>query len=111
MLDDFALNYPSYEALAAFAASPIFDGNKKIGVLIFQFPIDAINTVMTSGGQWANQGLGKTGETYLFGKNNLLRSNMRGLIENKTSFLNKLKESGVENTDAMDVADTTILYK
>ena len=37
-------NYtPSYESPAGFIGSPIFSGNEKIGVLIFQVPIDKIN--------------------------------------------------------------------
>jgi methyl-accepting chemotaxis protein len=66
---DFKQYFPSYEAPAGFVASPVFQGNKKIGVLIFQFPIDNLNTIM---GERA--GMGETGETYLVGSDLLMRS-------------------------------------
>ena len=40
-------NYkPSYDSPAGFIGSPIYDGNKKIGVLIFQLPIEKINPLV-----------------------------------------------------------------
>ncbi|MBF0288941.1 MAG: methyl-accepting chemotaxis protein [SAR324 cluster bacterium] len=69
MLSDYAQYTPSYEAPAGFIASPIFDGNDKIGVLIFQMPIDRLNSIMAE-----RTGLGKTGETYLVGSDFLMRS-------------------------------------
>ncbi len=66
---EFKRYWPSYEAPAAFVASPIFDGKDKIGVLIFQFPIDRINEMMG-----IRDGLGETGESYLVGEDFLPRS-------------------------------------
>jgi len=70
ILVDYAQYTPSYEAPASFIASPIFDGGKKIGVAMFQMPIDRLNAIM---GERA--GLGETGETYLVGQDMLMRSN------------------------------------
>ena len=69
VLVDYAQYTPSYEAAASFIASPIFDGDEKIGVAMFQMPIDRLNTIM---GERA--GLGATGETYLVGQDGLMRS-------------------------------------
>ncbi len=69
VLVDYANYTPSYEAPASFIASPIFDGDKKIGVAMFQMPIDRLNAIM---GERA--GLGETGETYLVGPDKLMRS-------------------------------------
>ncbi|GAB6043902.1 hypothetical protein JCM17961_45840 [Endothiovibrio diazotrophicus] len=66
---DFARYLPSYEAPAGFVATPIFDGEHRLGVAIFQFPIDHLNAIM---GERA--GLGETGETYLVGSDGLMRS-------------------------------------
>ncbi|MBF0623155.1 MAG: methyl-accepting chemotaxis protein, partial [Magnetococcales bacterium] len=66
---DFEPYWPSYEAPAGFVASPIFDGDKKLGVAVFQFPIDRLNQIMTN-----RTGLGQTGETYLVGPDKLMRS-------------------------------------
>jgi methyl-accepting chemotaxis protein len=70
ILVDYARYAPSYEAPASFIASPIYDGKKKIGVAMFQMPIDRLNAIMTE-----RAGLGKTGETYLVGADRLMRSN------------------------------------
>jgi methyl-accepting chemotaxis protein len=64
-LSEFGEYLPSYNDQAAFLGTPIFDGGKKIGVLVVQVPIDKINSVMTHEGMWKERGLGSTGETYL----------------------------------------------
>ncbi|MCG8669766.1 MAG: methyl-accepting chemotaxis protein [Pseudomonadales bacterium] len=81
-LTDFNRYYPSYENQAAFISSPIYSGNKKIGVLIFQMPIDKINNIMSADQQWQDIGLGKTGQSVIVGENKTLRSQARGMIEN-----------------------------
>ena len=91
ILVDFKQYTPSYEAPASFIASPIFDGNEKVGVLIFQMPVDRINDVMGF-----RSGMGETGETYAVGPDNLLRSNTYRDQENRTivaSFRNPKKGS------------------
>jgi methyl-accepting chemotaxis protein len=64
-LSEFGEYLPSYNDQAAFLGTPIFDGGRKIGVLVVQVPIDKINSVMTDEGKWKDRGLGNTGETYL----------------------------------------------
>ena len=66
---DFKPYFPSYEAPAAFIASPIFDGNEKIGIGMFQFPIDNLNAIMRE-----RSGMGQSGESYLVGSDLLMRS-------------------------------------
>ncbi len=82
-LVDFEHYPPSYEGPASFIASPIFDGSEKVGVLIFQMPIDRINLLMTSNHNWKNVGLGESGETYIIGKDLTMRSQSRFFIEDK----------------------------
>jgi methyl-accepting chemotaxis protein len=69
VITDLEQYFPSYEAPAGFVASPIFKGREKVGVLIFQFPLDSLNAIMTE-----RSGMGKTGETYLVGNDMLMRS-------------------------------------
>ncbi|EAQ76940.1 methyl-accepting chemotaxis protein, partial [Blastopirellula marina] len=66
---DFARYAPSYEAPASFIASPIFDGDMKIGVAVFQMPVDRMLEIMA-----VRDGLGETGETILVGPDFLMRS-------------------------------------
>ncbi|HMW70569.1 MAG TPA: methyl-accepting chemotaxis protein [Cellvibrionaceae bacterium] len=68
-LTDFAPYIPSYEAPAAFLATPIYIQGKALGTLIVQVPIEPINAIMQE-----RSGMGKTGETYLVGPDYLMRS-------------------------------------
>ncbi|MGR3319441.1 MAG: methyl-accepting chemotaxis protein [Candidatus Anammoxibacter sp.] len=69
VLVDYAQYTPSYEAPASFIASPIYDGNEKVGIAMFQMPIDRLNEIMAE-----RAGLGDTGETYIVGQDLLMRS-------------------------------------
>ena len=68
-LVDYRRYTPSYEDPASFIASPIFDGDRKIGVAMFQMPIGRLNEIM---GERA--GLGESGESYIVGPDFLMRS-------------------------------------
>ena len=60
---------PSGDAPAQFIAFPIKEGGRTLGVLAFQISIEAINGIMK-----VREGMGKTGESYLVGKDLLMRS-------------------------------------
>ncbi|TWT96235.1 methyl-accepting chemotaxis protein [Neorhodopirellula pilleata] len=60
VLVDFEPYYPSYEAPASFIASPIYKGTERVGVLVFQMPIDRIADLVAR-----DIGIGKTCETLL----------------------------------------------
>lgn len=87
VLEDFEPYLPSYNAPASFIAAPIFDGSEKIGILIFQMPIDQINYIMTHGEKWADVGLGDSGETYLVGPDKKMRSASRFMTEAPEDYL------------------------
>ncbi len=97
-LVDYEPYHPSYNAHASFIACPIFDGEKQIGVLTFQMPIDRINSIMTNNAHWENVGLGKSGETYIIGEDMTLRNQSRFLIEDSTNYFKMLRELGVSKT-------------
>ena len=75
--DDFKPYEPSYNLPAAFISTPIFKDNKKVGVLVFQFPVDILNSMMSFYGKYEEAGLGKSGEVYLVGEDKLMRNNSR----------------------------------
>ncbi len=107
---DFAPYRPSYQDPAAFVASPIFEEGRKIGVLIFQMPIDHINAVMTRKGRWQESGLGDTGETYLVGPDGRMRSISRFLLQDRERYLQAAGEAGVdpETLGLIEAKNTTI---
>ncbi|QEG21433.1 methyl-accepting chemotaxis protein [Mariniblastus fucicola] len=71
-LVDYEEYVPSYNDAASFISSPIYDGDKKIGVAIFQMPIDKIAAIMGE-----RTGMGESGETYAVGTDMLLRNDSR----------------------------------
>jgi len=107
---DFAPYGPSYEDPAAFIASPIYDGTKKVGILIFQMPVDRLNEIMTYGQKWQEAGLGLSGETYLIAADKKMRSLGRLLVDDKKGYLETLKERGVspDLIKTIDEKNTTI---
>jgi class 3 adenylate cyclase len=95
-LIDFAAYDPSYGAPAGFIAAPIFNQSELIGVLAFQLPVDEINNVMTGNRNWASDGLGETGETYLVGRDSLMRSVSRFLVQDPAAYAKTLQAIGID---------------
>ena len=93
VLIDFAPYLPSYDAAASFIASPIMRDGERLGILIYQMPIDGINSIMTNKQSWKDTGFGDTGETYLVGSDSLLRSQSRFLVEDKMGYLQAMNDS------------------
>ncbi|WP_394221799.1 methyl-accepting chemotaxis protein [Alteromonas gracilis] len=95
---------PSYDALAGFLASPIHNANgKRIGVLIFQIPIDRISEILTHNQDWIKSGFGKSGETYLVSPDKLLVTESRFFLEDQPGYLNAIKN--VSPSLALQIAD------
>lgn len=92
---DFEGYQPSYGAPAAFIAAPIFNQSEFIGVLAFQLPVNEINNVMTGNRNWKSDGLGSSGETYLVGRDYLMRSISRFLVEQPQKYSAFLRGMGV----------------
>jgi methyl-accepting chemotaxis protein len=110
-LSDFEPYLPSYNDQAAFAAVPVFDGERQIGVLAIQYPIDKITAVMSSNKSWSKIGLGETGDSFLVGSDFLMRSEARYLAEDssRAAFVKQLSASLDGSKQAlMDKKKTTI---
>ncbi|WP_181256770.1 adenylate/guanylate cyclase domain-containing protein [Merismopedia glauca] len=93
---DFEAYAPSYGAPGAFIAVPIFSQAKFVGVLAVQLPVNEINNVMTGNRNWERDGLGKTGETYLVGRDYLMRSVSRFLVQKPEAYFQTLRSLGVD---------------
>lgn len=93
-VSDFEQYQPSYNLPAGFLASPIAEDDTIIGVYVVQIPISGIDAVMAGGSDGRVQGLGKTGEIYLGGPDNLMRSNSRVVMENPKAYAAAAIERG-----------------
>src|SRR3954463_7751186 len=103
-LSEFGEYLPSYNDQAAFLGTPIFDGGKKIGVLLVQVPIDKINSVMTHEGKWKERGLGDPGETYLVSAaDGTPRSIARQAVEDIAGYAKSVIDAGFSKGVAMAV--------
>jgi serine phosphatase RsbU (regulator of sigma subunit) len=97
-LVDFESYHPSYNAPASFIACPIFRDGKNIGTLIFQMPIEKINDIMTNRQEWADVGLGKSGETYIVAKDFTLRNESRFFIEDRENYFKMIEKLGTPDS-------------
>ena len=88
----------------AWLISPIGTRGRIDGVFALQFPITGVNRVMTMDKQWEQAGMGATGETYLVGPDNLMRSDSRLFVQNRDEFKRDVIEAGTPP----DVADESI---
>ncbi len=93
-LTDYAPYVPSYDDQAAFVSTPVYAGDRQIGVLIVQVPINRVNTIMTFGGNWKEVGLGDSGEVYLVGADKTPRSVSRFMNEDAKGFVQMMKTLG-----------------
>ena len=112
-LVDFVHYRPSYDAPASFIATPIDDGPERLGVLVFQMPVEEIERVMTGNQNWRADGLGETGETYLVGPDFKMRSDSRFILEDPAGYLAALEDAGVSAFDLTRIRDfgTSILLQ
>lgn len=99
---DFAPYAPSHGTPASFISTPIVKNGETAGVLVFQMPIDRINTVMSH-----SSGLGESGETIIVGEDNLLRNDSRFTDENdilKTRIENEAATQALKGKPAVTLA-------
>jgi class 3 adenylate cyclase len=78
-----------------FVGTTVFDGDDFVGALIIQLSNEQLDRLMTANRQWTEVGLGKTGETYLVGEDNTLRSSSRFFLENPKNYLDSLRRQGL----------------
>ena len=102
-LEDFAPYAPSGGAPIAFMGAPVIDKGVVIGVLIAQLSNDEIDTVVTGGRRWRQEGFGDTGEAYLVGPDRLVRSAPRAFYENRDVYFAELKSVGASDEEISDI--------
>lgn len=112
-LIDFEPYDPSYHAPASFIACPVYDGDVKTGIVVFQMPINKINQILTGNNKWREDGLGESGETFMLGDDYKLRSIARQLIENVDGHINALKKQRYDGTLVQQIRkmETSILME
>jgi class 3 adenylate cyclase len=90
---DFGTYQPADEP-TAWMLAPVGPQGRVEGVLALQFPISKINNLMTVGEQWEAAGMGKTGETFLVGPDDLMRSDSRVFLEDPEKYKRDVVDAG-----------------
>lgn len=109
-LVDFAPYLPSYDSQAAFIGTPIYDGDQKLGALIFQLSIDPINDIMTYDRAWRSDESGRTGETYIVASDGTMRNDSRMLVEDKEGYLLAVQQAELPDDviSNIELKDTSV---
>jgi class 3 adenylate cyclase len=100
---DFSDYQPADEP-TAWMVSPVGPEGRVEGVMALQFPISKINRLMTMDKRWEESGMGKTGETFIVGPDDLMRSDSRLFLENPEAFKRDVVNAGTPP----DVAEESI---
>jgi len=110
VLTDFAPYVPSYADPAAFIASPVYDGGVMTGVVVLQLPIDALEAIVSADRNWAESGLGSSGEVFVVGADGTMRSMARQLLEDREAYLDEIAAAGTPATTVEAIArkNTTV---
>jgi class 3 adenylate cyclase len=108
---DFEMYRPALGSPKAFIGTPVFDGPRVIAVMILRIPNDQIASILSGNESWAEEGLGKSGEVYLLGPDQTMRTDSRFLIENRAAFIQTMRRSTLTsgNVDKIEKLGTTIL--
>ncbi|MBC2581453.1 methyl-accepting chemotaxis protein [Clostridium sp. DJ247] len=86
-------------------ASPIFNGNEKIGVLILKLGTEKLDAIVSNNNKWNSLNIGKSGEVLVIGGDYKLRNNTRFLNEDtdekikaakSTILLKEIRTKGAE---------------
>ena len=101
---DFHAYLPAADVPTAWMVAPVGANGHFDGAVALGFPVTGLNRLMTLDKQWQATGLGKTGETYVAGPDDLMRSDSRLFLENPAAY----KEDAVAAGTPPDVVDEAL---
>lgn len=109
----FDIYFPSYGSPAAFAAITVYDGKDIVGILALQLSSDRLNKIMTSNHKWKKGGMGESGEVFVVGRDKLMRSDSRFLIQHRDRYFKRLRNIGMpeDEIQRIDKNNTSILFQ
>lgn len=103
-ITDFEIYQPAENQPTAWMITPIVTAGRAMGALALQFPVTKINRLMTFDKRWEESGLGNTGEVFLVGPDDLMRSDSRMFLQDRQTYKNDVVAAGTP----ADVADRAI---
>lgn len=100
---DFAEYLPSGQP-TAWMLVPIGPPGRASGVMALEYPATIVSNLMTGDRQWERAGMGRTGETFVVGKDDLMRSDSRLFLQDPDAY----KAAVVKAGTPPDVAERAI---
>lgn len=108
VFSDLSPYLPSYDAMAGFVASPIYDQGEAIAVLIFQIPLDVISNIVTHEQNWVEKGFGDSGETYIVTSDRTLLTESRFYLEDADKYIDTIGTRYPEIANNIQLAGTSV---
>ena len=93
---DYSFYTPSFFKPTSFIVTMVYNGNTRIGVLIFKLSDKRIDNIMTSNKTWEN--LNTSGETNIVGRDYKIRTNTRSVQENPLRYFTRMYNAGTDTT-------------
>ena len=108
---DFDAYRPAFGSPKAFVGVPVFAGPRMSAIMILRISNEPIARVLSGNRSWEAEGLGKSGEVYLLGPDQTMRSDSRFLIQDRDAFIESLRHSTLTSgtVDSVEKLGTTIL--
>ncbi len=111
VISDTAFYVPARGQPVVFIATVIRSGSEVLGAVVAEIPVGTITDLATAGQEWDLLGLGETGEIYLVGSDNTLRTDTRDWLDDPEAFVqDHLDRFGDETAAAqMELAESAAL--
>lgn len=109
---DYERYLPSLGVPSLWIVSPVGNDTSITGALAYQIPMRTVNNALTGDERWKEQGLGDTGEIYAVGRDHLMRSISRLLVEHPDEYVEAVTSNGTSPQVAeriVEVGGTVLL--
>lgn len=109
---DYATYAPAFDEPVVFVAAPVLVDGEQAGVVAVRLADEALGGMLES--LWRDGLLGETGDVYLLGDDQSMRSDARLFQEDPTEYFARIDEQGMtdeEDRMAMESLATTILFQ
>lgn len=108
---DFEAYPPALGSPKAFVGTPVFSGSRMIAIMLLRIPNEPIARALSGNRSWEAEGLGKSGEVFLLGPDQTMRTDSRFLIEDPAAFIKALRQSTLTSgtVDKIEKLGTTVL--
>jgi len=112
VLTDMSLYDAKPGQIVGVLASPVFEGDRLVGVVAVMYDGLGFTDLITADGDWERAGIDESGNVYMIGSDGTTRSDPRGFLDDPSSFLDASQASGLLSTSeraVIEVYGTTVL--